>query len=317
MIKLSKNQLNTIFFTSFLFFSCSACADSLFGNDDKDVIWKSGLNLYFKYTEQDKSSFGKNDHPVELDAKDISTALESLAIAEKKLFSSSEVIEPVFPVQQLKLLGENLSKGLKNAKPKQDIIFVMEKSYRHLLLMTERALVAGRAFYKDGKLNIIIGNYNMVRNEAFESVYDPSGQGNIPYTLNHGYRSKSATGFKEDVIRVDGVENKVSGHKLRKDWFVIDVKVAAAAVIANRNNKNKSNESVNTEAIQQEADRLARERRQLRLEMAKMRKEMEEGTNKEELTVEERLGSLEELREKKLITEDEYEKKRKEILDDI
>jgi len=99
---------------------------------------------------------------------------------------------------------------------------------------------------------------------------------------------------------------------------VIDVKVAAEAVIADKNNKNKSNEAVNTEAFQQEAERLARERRQLRLEMAKMRKEMQEGANnKEQLTIEERLANLDELREKELINENEYEQKRKEILDDI
>ena len=101
---------------------------------------------------------------------------------------------------------------------------------------------------------------------------------------------------------------------------MIDVKVAADAYMANKNTGNKS-ETVNTEAMRQETEQLARERRQLRLEMAKMRKEMQEGTNggtsKEQLTVKERLAQLEELREKKLITEDEYAKKRKEILDDI
>lgn len=318
MIKLFINQINTILFTSLLFLSCPASADALFGKDnDKDVIWKSGLNLYFKYMEQDESRFGKNDHPVDLDAKVISTALESLKILDEKLFSSDAVVIQIFPPHQLKLLGENLSKGLKNAKPEQDIIFVMERGSRQLLLLTEKELVAGRAFYKEGKLNIIIGDYNLVRNKAFESVYDPSGQGNIPYTLNHGYRSESATGFDEKIINVAGVENKIADKKLRLNWFVIDVKAAADAVIAEKNAKGKSSQGVNDEAIRQEADRLARERRQLRLEMAKMRKEMQEGTNKEQLTIEERLARLEELREQKLVTEAEYEQKRKEILDDI
>lgn len=52
--------------------------------------------------------------------------------------------------------------------------------------------------------------------------------------------------------------------------------------------------------------------------MAKMRKEMQEATNnKEQLTVEERLAKLDELHDKQLISDDEYEQKRKEILDDI
>ena len=285
---------------------------------DDDVVWKSGLNLYFKLREQDDTRYGKNDHPVDLDSNTISTALESLVYVDETLFTANEVVKPVFPSQQIKLLGTNLSKGLKQAKPDQDIIFVMEKSYRKLAILTERALVAGRAFYKDGKLNLIIGDYNLARNEAFEAVYDPSGKGNVPYNLNHGYRSKSTSGFKENTIKIAGVENKIAGKQRRRDWFVIDVKVAAEAVIADKNNKNKSNEAVNTEAFQQEAERLARERRQLRLEMAKMRKEMQEGANnKEQLTIEERLANLDELREKELINENEYEQKRKEILDDI
>ena len=312
MIKIYKNQIIIKFFISCLFLSVSVSA---FGKEN-DVIWQSGLNLYFKYAEQDDSSFGKNDHPVDLSASDISTALQSLTYKDKTFFSS-EVIKPVFSTQQVKMLGINLSKGLKNAKPDQDIIFVMEKSYKKLAVLTERALVAGRVFYKNGKLNIIIGSYNVVRNEAFESAYDPSGKGNVPYILNHGYRDKAVSeGFNENIIQVDGVENNIANNQLRKDWFVIDVKAAANAVLANRNKRNNPG-TIDNEAFKQETERLARERRQLRLEMAKMRKEMKEGTNQEQLTVEERLARLDELRKKKLITEAEYEQKRKEILDDI
>jgi hypothetical protein len=324
MNKMAKNHIITVFITSLLFFSSAVHAISLLGNDDDpDVIWKSGVNLYFKYTEQDESGFGKNDHPVDLDEKDISNALQSLNIPDKSFFSSEVDIKPVFPSQQVKLLSENLSKGLKNAKPEQDIIFVMGKSYTKLHFLTERAFVTGRAFYKDGKLNLIIGDYDLGRNEALESVYDPSGKGDVPYTFNLGYRSKSS-GFKQEIIQTAGVENKILAHERRQNWLMIDVKVAADAFIAKKNSNNKSNDTVNNAAIQKEAEQLARDRRQLRLEMAKMRKEMQEGTNKEgmnkekeQLTTEERLGRLEELHKKKLITEDEYEQKRKEILDDI
>lgn len=313
MRKLKKNQ-SIILFVSLLFLSFLVEAEGLFSNED--VIWSSGP-LYFKYTEQDETTYGSNDHPVELDPVEISTALSSLNILDEKFFSSEEVLRPVFTSSQLKLLGLNLSRGLKNAKPEQDIIFVMEKSYKHLLVLDESALVAGRAFFKDGKLNIIIGDYNLVRNKAFESVYDPSGKNRVPYTFNYGFRLSAASSFKENTIKVAGVENKVVKNELRQNWFVIDVKAAASAVNANKNNRNKPGESVNTEAFQQETERLARERRQLRLEMAKMRKEMQDGNNKEQLTIEERLAKLDELREKKLITEDEYQVKRKEILDDI
>ena len=310
MIKLYKNQIITLFFIFLQILSHPVSADD-------NVIWKSGVNLYFKYVEQDDSSFGKNDHPIDLDPKEVATALDSLTYQDKTFFSS-EVITPVFTTQQTKLLGINLSNGLRKAKPDQDIIFVLEKSYKKLGILTERALLGGRAFYKNGRLNIIIGSYDVVRNEAFESAYDPSGKGNVPYTLINGSRKQSTSeSFNENLLKVDGVENKIADNQLRKDWFVIDVKAAADAMLANRNKSNGSQGTVDNEAFRQEAERLARERRQLRLEMAKMRKEMQEGTNHEQLTVEERLARLDELLKKKLITEAEYEQKRKEILDDI
>ena len=311
----TKYQIPTAYLTGLLLISHSAGAFTL-GGDDPDVIWKAGAVQVIKYVAQDDSRFGKNDHPVDVDANDIATALKALYIPDKGFLSKDTDEVSVFTFEHMKLLGENLAKGLKGARPDRDIIFILGKSHRQLLLLTAKEYIAGRAFYKDGKLNIIIGNYALPRNDAFESVYDPSGRGDVPYAFNFGSRTSDSNELKDYIVHAEGIENKVIANKMRKDWFVIDVKTAAAASIANKNRKNKS-EGIDNEALKQETEQLARERRQLRLEMAKMHKEMQEGTNKEQLTVKERLAQLEELREKKLITEDEYAKKRKEILDDI
>ena len=294
-----------------------AAAAPLIGGDKSDVIWKSGLNLYFKYTEQRDKAFGNNDHPVELSEEEISTALEALRIKDENLLGK-EIIKPVFSPQQEKLMGKSLSRGLANARPDQDIVFVMQKSYKHLIFLDETAMVAGRAFYKDGKLNIIIGSYNVVRNEAFESVYDPSDSGNVPYNLNHGSRSGNS-GFQEEIQNAPGIANKVAKNELRRDWFVIDVKQAAQAVLAKKNQREPGSQGINDRAMRLEAARLAKERRELRMEMARMRKEMQEssGGSKSDLSIEERLARLDELREKELISAEEYEQKRNEILNDI
>ena len=55
----------------------------------------------------------------------------------------------------------------------------------------------------------------------------------------------------------------------------------------------------------------------MRLEMAKLRKEMNENKSGPDLSIEERLGKLEELRDKDLITKEEYDKRRAEILNEI
>ena len=157
---------------------------------------------------------------------------------------------------------------------------------------------------------MLFRSYALPRNDAFEKLYDPSGKGAVPYVFNFGSRTSASSEMKDYVVRLEGVENKVIANNVRKDWFVIDVNVAAATAMNQGAKGKKSQErSVDSEAIRLEAEALARERRQMRLEMAKMRKEMQEGTNntQDQLTVEERLEQLAELRDKKLITEEEYE----------
>ncbi len=308
-----KNQIISLFLLLF----CNSVVAIDFFEDDEDIIWRSGLNLYFKYTQQDETKYGKNDHPVELDAITINNALKSLEFTEKS-FLSRERIRVVFPVSQINLLSNQLEKGLKNAKPGQDIIFVMEGGGPKLILLNEKNFVAGRVFYKEGKLNIILGEYDMARNDAFESAYDPSGRAAVPYSFNHGRRSKGTNHFKGSIIGVPGVENKHFGKKLRKDWLMIDVEIASKAYLTALNERN--NPSVKQDRqIQIEAAKLARERREMRAEMARMRKEMKEHSPETASTKspEERIATLEQLREKELITQEEYDSRRQEILNDI
>jgi putative oligomerization/nucleic acid binding protein len=310
------NQLFTLICSLLLVFCNSVFAVDFF-EDGEDIIWKSGLNLYFKYVKQDSSKFGKNDHPVKLNAKDISLALKALEFSEKS-FLSREIIRTIFSVSQGNLFSKQIANGLKNAKPGQDIIFVMEGGSSKLILLNEKNFVAGRVFYKEGRLNIILGEYDKPRNDAFESTYDPSGRAAVPYSFNHGQRSTNSKNFKGSVIGVPGVENKNFGKKLRNDWFIIDVETASKAYFSNLNEK--KNPSANQDKrLQVEAAKLARERREMRAEMARMRKEMKELSPEKATTKspEERIVTLGQLRDKELITQEEYDARRKEILNDI
>ena len=69
--------------------------------------------------------------------------------------------------------------------------------------------------------------------------------------------------------------------------------------------------------LKDEAAKLAKERREIRLEMARMRKEMEASIKPDSLSIEERLQKLQVLKEKNLISDEEYDKKRADILNDI
>jgi hypothetical protein len=315
MKNLFKYQTLLILIT--LSFSSSIYAKRFFA-DDEDIVWSSGLNQYMKYEKQDSTKLGANEHPVELDQKQIANALNALEYTVKKMLTG-ETIKSVFTISQMNLLAKQFAKGFKNAKPGQDIIFVIEGINPKLLILTDKYFLTGRAFYKEGKLNIIIGDYNMVRNEAFEIYYDPSGRAALPYTFNFGSRSKRSNKFKGILLPAPGVENKVVQNKFRSDWFMLDVPLASQAILA-KMEELKNPTTINDRQIQVEAAKLAKERRQMRAEMARMRKEMKninsDGGSSSK-TPEERIVTLDQLLSKDLITQEEYDIRREEILNDI
>ncbi|NIW49991.1 MAG: hypothetical protein GWN30_36045, partial [Gammaproteobacteria bacterium] len=203
-----------------LYIAFTQCA---YAASDGDVLWKSGFHFVVKYDQQDSGKLGKNDHPVELNDSTISNALDALRYEDKSLLTGKVEILPVFTANQVDILSKQLAKGLKEASPEQDIIFVLGNSGRKLLILEDNTFIAGRAFYKDERLNIILGDFDRGRNEAFEAIYDPSGNERIPYTFNYGFRTKTNTGFKSKIINVSGVLTKVVGNDVRQNWFVIDV----------------------------------------------------------------------------------------------
>jgi hypothetical protein len=290
----------------------------LFG-DDKEIIWRVGLNQYIKYTEQDSSKFGKNDHPVKLDEKEIGYALKALSYEDKGLLSFEETFINVFTSQQLKVLSESLASGLRNANPEQDIIFVLEKLNNKMLGLKEKTFLAGRAFYKDGKLNIIMGDYDYFRSDAFEKTYDPGGQAAVPYTFNFGKRSRKSKAFDNKHFTARGIETKQLNGDLRSDWLMIDVSVASQAYLSGENTKENPVTKADKQ-LEAETAKLAKQRREMRAEMARMRKEVKDLSSKESSSVksiEQRMTTLDHLLSKKLITQEEYDNKRNDILSDI
>ena len=300
------------------------CLAGLFGDDD--VLWKSGENLYIKLVDQDRSGDGKtphNDQPVTLDPKSITNALMQVEYWEKENSSSSDEANNVFASSQARLLGTYLAQGLAVAKPDQDIVFTLATLKNVALgIIKERVYMAGRAFYKDNHLHIILGDYDRPTDKGKEAAAGGAGVTEVKYFLDEGSRG-SPSSFKKTVITGNGIELQLQGNRKRRDWLVIDVPVAAQAYVARLEAKKNNNKStdINTEALEAESAKLAKERREMRAEMARMRKEMEEMSSGDSggsaKTIEERIATLDELLEKNLITKDEYDKKRKEILGDI
>lgn len=285
-----------------------------------ETLWKSGKNLYIKLADQDNYSDGKrvpNQHPVTLNPTEINNALNLIRVWDKDS-KKRDAVKSVFTKQQILLLGKYLANGLAQAKPGEDIVFALSSKKVSAIVFKELYYMAGRAFYSNDRLHIIIGDYDRLPDKFQERAERSHGNiSGVQYFFNKGKRSKPSK-FKRRLIAKEGIENYTDGSEHRPDWFVIDVRRASQTFVAENERNKKSTATFDDTAIRLEAARLAKERREMRAEMARMRKEMKEsGGSKEQLTVEQRLVKLNELHEKNLITDSEYDQKRRDILNDI
>ena len=279
-----------------------------------EILWESGVNLFIKITEQDKSKSGKtlpNNHPVTLNEKDIREALGLIEIWTKN-FYKGENAEKVFPFNIARLLGEHVGKGLQIANPNEDIIFTLVKQKKGTLGDRVSSYLTGRIFFLDNQLNIIIGDYDNHGDKLKEIVYGEYQE--VRYSFKRASRAKPSKKFKENTMVVEGITNHKVGSKLRRDWFIIDLEKTKQVITANKNIKRKSSDEYKQSL---EKAKLAKERREMRLEMARIRQEMKKNKNTGSTSIEERLENLSTLKQKGLISDEEYEKKRIEILNDI
>jgi hypothetical protein len=278
-------------------------------------LYKSGLNLYIRLADQDSGAV-PNQHPVTLDGAAVADALSIIQVWEKSWFKPNEA-QKVFSSEQARLLGQYIALGLAKATPGQDIIFALSRTDKGFLsVIRELSFTSGRTFYANGKLNVIIGEYKRLPDKFQERANASTGAGEIRYFFGHGKRDKSSD-FKLAVVSGEGIETHTVNGSKRPDWFEIDVKQAAAAVAARAAQQNQAAGGAESEAMRQEAARLAQERREMRLEMARMRRDMEQGAATSSGSPEQRLKTLEELQKKGMITDEEYARKREEILKDI
>ena len=289
-----------------------------FGTNDED-LWKSGSNLYIRLTEQDQSKKDvtpPNQHPVQLDPGRITNALEGIETRIGGGFFKKKKIRTLFSLQQARLLGQYIATGLSRARPDQDIVFVLARSEKNYLVLQKRGYTGGRVFYLDGKLHVIIGDFEHEGDRFKETVERSHGVTDVKQYFKHGRRAKPA-GFKGAILAGDGVSLHIDGKKTRRDWLEIDLEQAASVHLAQKAEQ-AAQEAPTSAAMQAEAARMARERREMRLEMAKMRKEMKSSNgDSSPRTIEQRLATLQDLRDKELISAEEYQQKREQILGDI
>jgi hypothetical protein len=187
---------------------------------------------------------------------------------------------PVFEKPELNVLGGYLSRALAEAGPDEDVVFAVIGDYRAVYGLTkEQMYTAARVFYREGKLNIIFGDIH----GAYRATADRR-----LYPLAPGARAR-ASAHTWTLLGQPDQEFHTGPDGQRTDWVVLDLaSMEARAAMDEQPVKPAGSGSGQAQAMP-----------------------------KVEKTVEERLKTLNDLKDKKLISEEEYQQKRADILKDL
>ncbi len=252
------------------------------------IIWQS-RDQFVAIVKQDGDGTAANDHPGKLSADQLRSMLESLETTE----TDKNKPLPVFNEPEREILVEMLREGLSQAGPKEDVTFAVIGQFPVLMgLARERKVTTGRVFYRGGELNIIFGMVHRDFKENEDRRLAPFVPGSRTRTAELGGRISASAGQLDITMK-------------RGDW----VEFSTASI---GSSPSMSGESATPAVKPEQAGRRQSETDTTRKQEIKPAKPDKQGR-----TVEERLMLLNELRNKQLITEEEYRAKRLEILNEL
>ncbi len=229
----------------------------------------------------------RNSHPARIGTDQL---LDALSQVKARSGETGEVID-LFPKKNREQMAGRLAKELRRIEPGQELHLV---SFRHIgsLLSSKRHASSARVFVEDGRLNLIFGQIDLIYSEFRDPqrTVPPMGSRKAPASL------------KGEIIPAEGV-SLVDG---RKDWAALSLVQAiqppnAAAPPPAVETSTSSTGTPSTNAV----------------DNAPSEKSPKPTVAPSEKSIEEKLQILKNLREKELITEEEYVEKKREILDDL
>lgn len=256
--------------------------NSLFGksNDNQapansDTLFKDSEFDYVKLVPADGSG---NQQPATVDVEIVRATLKLVELQDGKHR------RPLFTDEERATLGDAFSRGFARAGASQDIVFLSSDRHGALGLLAPKLGTSGRAFIRDGMLNLIVGDAHV----EYQSQYRMT---KYMYPFQLGERGKAS---KVQLKLANGAEG-AGAHQQRSDWVALPLTAAAVPVPAVRP---AAAPVANTAAPAAAAP----------MAMPMMR---------DSRSVEERLRTLQGLRDKGLVTDDEYRQKRIDILKDL
>lgn len=257
-------------------------------NTDK-TVWSSREQFVTIIPQDDTSSAtSPNEHPVDLTPDQVRNALSAMVLAP----NSNQKQLPVFNEPEIDMLSQYIPEALHQAGPREDVSFAVVGQFSTLVsFLKVRQVTTGRVFYQNGKLNIIFGIVHRDIKENEDRRLNP---------LTPGSRTHAA-GLDDRIMALPGTQ---PFSKPREDWVVFDREgmntppPASAVPAAEQRREQPITRSVETATPRPTETKPA-------APWGKAR------------STEERLIHLNELKNKNLITEEEYRAKRMDILNDL
>ena len=287
-----------------------------------------GAAKYFVRTEKiEKKTKSLNKHPIKINENVLRVMFKQLSYK----YDRDEPEIPLFSKKELILLSENVSKALMEAQPNEDVTFVVKGPHKSARwIMSEERLSAGRIFISNNQLNLILGAVQVNLQPTLDEKYMGNVWETAKLRYDIGHRRKEAE--YEGLIVVYNQSKKGIYRKSndRKDWFIF-TNTAYKQARQQEDSKKLGKEQYKT--LQQQIDTLQKQlnkegqpqqRQQQYTPPPQQRQQIQrkkeqpvvtkKRTNDNPDVTEQRLNTIEKLYKKGILSEEEYKKKRNEIL---
>jgi len=279
---------------------CLGLAQAAIANSSKTTeIWKN-LDEFVVLAPQDApagEAIPPNDQPVVIKPADLGAALGRLQVYEG---GGSQGAIPLFEAGAAQRLAAQLGIALGRATADQDVLFAIEMPQKSALFGANSVSVAGRVFFQNQRLHMIIGELHVSTVPPEYKTY-PIGYPKLDRRLHpHQTGRRSQEARYDPVARFatgDGVGLYERDGKTRADWLVIDL----GAIV----NRDQSAVAPGMPPASKSPN------------VAPGNVGTAQAHGGASPSIEERLLRLKHLREQDLITEEEYDRKRKDILDQL
>ncbi len=198
------------------------------------TIWERD-GEYVRLIDRGSARGARNNHPAKITPQTLTTILASLKVAPENKKPDDTVVNielnkaiSLFSPAATQRFGKALAAAFRRAGPDQDIVFQGKDNTSLVGFLKKPVHTTGRVFWKNRRLNIIFGSVHksIVKRWLFGREV---GLANPPRKAERGVMVTNP-GYR--IALTPGVRHmKTRGGKTRPDWIVIDPDIALAPPI--------------------------------------------------------------------------------------